>query len=63
MSKYVKHTNTRIRMERKKSNLVFSLILLFMVGICWFCAFFPSVKIIEPTETGPDYFHYHESFD
>ena len=46
----------------RPNSFLFSLILLFMVGICWFCALFPSVKIIEP-KTGPDYFHYHESFD
>ena len=56
----MKSTNTRKKMERKMPNLLFSVILLFVVGICWFCALFPSTKIIEPTETGPDYFHYHE---
>jgi len=60
MSKFMKSTNTRKKMERKMPNLLFSVILLFVVGICWFCALFPSTKIIEPTETGPDYFHYHE---
>lgn len=56
MSKLVKIA--RKKMERKMPNLLFSIILLFMIGICWFCTVFPSVKIIEP-KTGP----YHESFD
>lgn len=60
MSKLVKIA--RKKMERKIPNFLFSLILLFIVGICWFCTVFPSTTIIEP-KTGTDYFHYHESFD
>ena len=43
----------------RKTAFLFSMILLFLLGICWCCALFPSVKIIEP-KTDPDYFHYHE---
>ena len=55
----VKISNQKSVVYKKRGSWILSIILLFIVGICWFCAFFPSATIREPKTT--DSFHYHES--